>query len=136
MAFFRTKESEDLKTLLRMLHYYVDRRLEGQINVTGRAAIVGLIQTCINNGDKQFIPSAWEAYYPIFERFQEKHLPASQRSPESIHRAIDKTFKKAYGRTFFDRDIYQFYITAGGQEVKEIYEKITNHERSVSNERT
>jgi len=136
MKFFRSKESEDLKTLLRMLHYYADRRLEGQINVTGRTAIVELIQTCINNGDRQFGLSAWEAYYSIFERHQEKSLPASRRSPQTIHKEIDRIFKKAYGRTFFDKDIYRFYVTAGGPEVKELYEKIINRERSMPNERT
>lgn len=124
MNFLRAKESEDLKTLLRILHHYLDRRFEGQINVTARTAIVDLIQTCINNGDKRFKSSAWEAYYSIFERFQEKSLPTSQRSPEFIHRDIDRIFKKAYGRTFFDNDIYLFYVTIGGQEAKEIYERI------------
>lgn len=124
MNFLRPKESEDLKTLLRILHHYLDRRIEGQINVTARTAIVDLIQTCINNGDRQFKSSAWEAYFSIFERHQEKSLPASQRSPEFIHREIDRIFKKAYGRTFSDNDIYLFYVTVGGQEAKEIYERI------------
>lgn len=125
---FGRKTSEDLERLLHMLHYYLDRRLEGQINVTGRKAIVDLIQTRINNRGLASKYSAWEVYRSLFEAYQEPGLPAYQRAPRYMHKQIERDFRRDYGRFFFDKDIIQFYVTVAGQDAQEIMKKY-QHER-------
>jgi hypothetical protein len=132
----REKQSEDLAILLRILHLHLDARREGKINISGRSAIVKLIQAIIDNGGNAGQVSAWDTYYSIFELHQEKDVPFWLKNPRVMHRKIDRYFTKKYNRFFFDRDIIQFYVEVIGPEAEERMKKYQNEERSVSNERT
>lgn len=125
---FVPKTSEDLERLLHMLHYYLDRRLEGKINVTGRKAIVDLIQVRINNSGQTSTCSAWDVYWSLFEAHQEPRLPACRRTPLYMHKQIERDFRRDYGRFYSDKDIIQFYVTVAGQDAQEVMKKY-QHER-------
>ena len=122
--FDKPKNSTDLKQLLKMLHFYIDKRYEGQINVTGRTGIVNLIQVCIDNGGTgSFKGSAWDTYRILFERFQDSSLPVRQRTSIYTHKQVEQVFRKAYGTLFSDKDIIQFYMTVGGEDAKAVMTK-------------
>lgn len=118
------QETSELKQLLKLLHYYIDRRREGMVNVTGRKAIVDLIQVCIDNGGTGvFKPSAWDTYWALFERHRDHNLPPYKRTAGSMHKKVEQVFTKAYGKLYFDKDIIQFYLTVGGDDAKAVMEK-------------
>lgn len=134
MKFKNQAQDMDHKTLLRMLHLYLDERFNGRINVTGRSAIVNLIQTMLNNNLKlDETMSAWEVYYTLFELHQETNVPAKRRSPKFMHRQIDGFFTGTYGRYYNRLDIIRFYTEVGGKEAEDLIKQ--RKERMMMNER-